>query len=495
MFYLENIWPGGAGGWIQTLIIKRPNNESGTWVEMNTNETTILEWAENSPGNAEYGRMHVHNDKVNDPWILLEGSGTNMWMPTLCTIDTQKAYQQDWRTENNYPYRLFVKILGLCSSSFYDYRYVWVPDEYVYLSRLGSELRFIEDGHWQLSSEAYVKWTKKEYPIYSAKITASRWSMGLGKFDVNFENDLCTKGKEDKMVTITISACTDEEFTCFDGNCVSMDHRCDRIVDCPDNSDEKGCRILKIDKTTYIQEYPPITADEERSPIKIPINISVDVLNILDIDEVAGTFTVSFELHSTWFDPRLTYVNLKNNTDLNTLTEQEKLDVWSPIIVFGNTAAQHKVVIDRDVIARIRRLGEYVAISRHEAIKSYYFSGADNPITFSRIYDIEFRCSYDMAWYPFDLQRCELIFKPFGNSGEYVRFITQDINYYEKMDLSKYYIKQWKFHTVQLNTGTGVEGTITCKKIIFRCFLLQFQSTLEEDCSAFLLQCLFHHCF
>ena len=193
LFYMQHIWPGGAGGWIQTLIIKRPNNESGTWVEMNTNETTILEWAENSPGNAEYGRMHVHNDKVNDPWILLEGSGTNMWMPTLCTIDTQKAYQQDWRTKNNYPYRLFVKILGLCSSSLYDYRYVWVPDEYVYISRLGSELRFIEDGHWQLSSEAYVKWLKKEYPIYSAKITASRWSMGLGKFDVNCENNLCTK--------------------------------------------------------------------------------------------------------------------------------------------------------------------------------------------------------------------------------------------------------------------------------------------------------------
>ena len=453
LFYFQNIF--GYFSWIQTMLIKR---DDGSWVEMNTNETTILEWAENNPAKAEYGRMHVQ-EGIKE--ILIEGSGTNMWMPTLCTIDVQKAYQQDSSIKDNYPYRLFVKILGLCSSSFYDSRYVFVTgnnDEYVYVSKEGSELRFIEDGNWRLSSETYVKAGKKEYPIYSAKIAASRWSMALGKFDVSFENDLCTKGKENKMVTITISACSDSEFTCFDGNCVSMDHRCDRIVDCPDNSDEKGCRITKIDKTTYIQEYPPITADDERSPIKIPINISVDILNILDIDEVAGIFKVSFELHSTWFDPRLTYVNLKNNTDLNTLTEQEKLDVWSPIIVFGNTASQHKVVIDRDVIARINRLGDYEASSRHESIKTYYFTGADNPITFSRIYDIEFRCSYDMAWYPFDLQRCELIFKPFGNSGEYVRFVNQVINYYEKMDLSKYYIKQWKFYAVKTNTGTGVEG-------------------------------------
>ena len=109
-------------------------------------------------------------------------------------------------------------------------------------------------------------------------------------------------------------------------------------------------------------------------------------------------------------------------------------------------------------------MGNFEASSRSEAIKSYYFKGGENPITFSRIYDIEFICSYDMAWYPFDLQRCELMFKPFGNSGEYVRFVHRFINYYEKMDLSKYYIKQWRFYSVDTNTGTGVKGanTYTC---------------------------------
>jgi hypothetical protein len=77
----------------------------------------------------------------------------------------------------------------------------------------------------------------------------------------------------------------------------------------------------QIDQTTYIQEYPPITANDERSPIKIPVNISVDILKILEIDEVAGILKVSFELLSSWFDPRLTYVNLKSKTDLKTLTE------------------------------------------------------------------------------------------------------------------------------------------------------------------------------
>ena len=358
-----------------------------------------------------------------------------------------------------------------------------MQDNYVCIGRFGSEIRFIEDGNWKLTSITYMGYLSKEYRVQSTKIAASHHSLALGTYDVKFEEDVCTKGKENKMVKITITACTDEQFTCFDGNCVSMDHRCDRIVDCPDSSDEKGCRITKIDKTTYIQEYPPITADDERNPIKMPVNILVDILKIIDIDEVAGIFKVSFELHSSWFDPRLTYANLKNNTDLNTLTEQEKDEVWSPNIVFANTESQLKVVIDRDVIAKIKRMGNYRSSSSSEAIRSHYFNGIDNPISFSRIYDIEFICSYNMAWYPFDLQRCELRFKPFGNSDVYVRFVNHFINYYDKMDLSKYYIKQWKFYSLETSTGTGVEGILVIKykliNFLYLSFHLPWKTTAE----------------
>ena len=77
---------------------------------------------------------------------------------------------------------------------------------------------------------------------------------------------------------------------------------------------------------------------------------------------------------------------------------------------------------------------------------------------FSRKYTINFLCEYDMAWYPFDLQRCELNFEPFGNSGDYVVFINKEINYYDKIDLSKYYIKQWQFVAVKKRHKGVVEG-------------------------------------
>ena len=41
------------------------------------------------------------------------------------------------------------------------------------------------------------------------------------------EDDPCTDGKEDKYMIITVTHCTNDEFTCSDGACVNMDKRLD----------------------------------------------------------------------------------------------------------------------------------------------------------------------------------------------------------------------------------------------------------------------------
>ena len=68
-------------------------------------------------------------------------------------------------------------------------------------------------------------------------------------------------------------------------------------------------------------------------------------------------------------------------------------------IVFANTKKQDSVIKDRKSIARISRFGSPRMGGVDEAIKTFYFQGADNPITFSRIYDIRFICSYDIFSY------------------------------------------------------------------------------------------------
>ena len=434
---------GHSSGWVHTPIHKHSN---GSWLHVETGKPSILPWGVNKLIDND---LYIYSRIELD--LIALGSQPGSWgMSAICVSD------------NPADYRLSVSILGLCRRSTFDKEYVFSSKGgFNYVGRFNSSLRH-KDGNWVLSNKPLYDW----FTDQEVKIGASYSSLALGTHFVRFEEDDCTKGKEDKVVQITITNCNEDQFTCFTGGCVLMENRCDRIVDCEDSSDEKGCAIVRIDETTYIREYPPITVDGDRTLIKLPINISLDILKILEINEVEGVFEVSFRLHSTWVDERLTYANLNNNSNLNTLTEKEKGDIWTPNIVFSNTKSQDKVIKDTDVIAKISRFGSIRVGGTDEAIKTFYFKGADNPITFSRIYDIRFICSYNMAWYPFDLQRCELLLKPFGNTGEYIFLVNNHINYYDKMDLSKYYIKQWKFESKETDTGFGVEGKLLVKFIM-----------------------------
>ena len=48
-------------------------------------------------------------------------------------------------------------------------------------------------------------------------------------------------------ITMKLSGCAEDQFTCDDGQCVSIANRCDQIINCRDKSDETDCKLLVLD--------------------------------------------------------------------------------------------------------------------------------------------------------------------------------------------------------------------------------------------------------
>ena len=126
------------------------------------------------------------------------------------------------------------------------------------------------------------------------------------------------------------------EFTCNDGQCVSMRKRCDQLQDCDDGSDEEGCNILSLMKG-YNKKNPPYSRMPNETIVPTDINVSMTLLRIVDIDEVDHTIDLQFEIILEWRDHRLSFNNLKEEEYLNSLTDHDIQTIWLPLVVYDNT--------------------------------------------------------------------------------------------------------------------------------------------------------------
>ena len=113
----------------------------------------------------------------------------------------------------------------------------------------------------------------------NATSKAPHASFTLGKHIWTFTGDESRSPGIEYERELKMSGCQDYQYTCNDGQCVSMNQRCNQLPDCRDESDEKDCEILVL-KEGYNMRVPPITSDDATN-----VSVSINLLKLVDIDE------------------------------------------------------------------------------------------------------------------------------------------------------------------------------------------------------------------
>ena len=86
---------------------------------------------------------------------------------------------------------------------------------------------------------------------------------------------------------------------------------------------------------------------------KVSVELSVVLQEILKLDEIGGIMYIKYVLLAKWKDPGLTFHNLKRDPNQNLLSEVEWSRIWVPRVIFDNTEATEKSIMDKDAIIRV----------------------------------------------------------------------------------------------------------------------------------------------
>ena len=149
---------------------------------------------------------------------------------------------------------LRVHVRGLCKESILDKSYIFNVNEKgypYYIGQRSSSITYNEE------TKLWI-WSDRNYNSSFATSSMELKSLLLGVVPVNFENfqEACPEARKNKILLLKLSSCGKDQFTCSDGQCISMYRRCDQTPQCSDESDEKDCKMIVMNEN-YNSKLPP----------------------------------------------------------------------------------------------------------------------------------------------------------------------------------------------------------------------------------------------
>ena len=276
-------------------------------------------------------------------------------------------------------------------------------------------------------------------------------------------NDSCSK---ERSYTLLMTGCNHNEFTCNDATCVSMSLRCDGSTDCQDGTDEADCNIF-VTSLGYNKHLVPPTENGG----KLKINLSIEIVEIIEINEMKNFFRVKFNLGRTWYDKRLTYHNLKKTDSGNTIPLDHQKSIWKSWLTFDNIENKGKSKrtddADKMIIAPFNYSDfEYSDITHLS--NSQLFQGSKSAIIDHDQYSVEWLCDFHMEWYPFDTQICTM---HFTNKVENVKFVQDTLNYLGPKQLPQHFVDNVSMCLKNVKEGQNIIVEVVFGRPLFATFL------------------------
>ena len=152
------------------------------------------------------------------------------------------------------------------------------------------------------------------------------------------------------------------------------------------------------------------------------LNISVDLSEIREIEEVKGTMIIKFTFTRLWTDNRIKVANVEDSQ--TRILPDEKELIWLPWTIFENL--KHKQSLLSSDKPNI-----YLA----KKVPSKELNESRMIIFYERELIGEFMCDYDMFWFPFDSQTCGM--KLYQNEDQ-VHLVLQGLAYRGPKNLEQY---------------------------------------------------------
>ena len=194
-------------------------------------------------------------------------------------------------------------------------------------------------------------------------------------------------------------------FCCDDGTCISSDLVCDSVLNCPDDSDERGCHKVILSKN-YNKDNPPRPKGLKKvTDHYFSIKTKINIPEIINVNQERGEMSIFIKLRFLWFDDNLKFQFLGDDLRLNVLNKSTENLIWTPVTDYMYLI-EKRVALRRLTIRKITRPSLSDDVSTLQPREVY--QGSENSLRLTTYERIKVLCAFDkISDYPFGVDDCE----------------------------------------------------------------------------------------
>lgn len=284
----------------------------------------------------------------------------------------------------------------------------------------------------------------------------------FGRMYWNVSDRQCGSFGDGILKDLTLTDCSEDEFTCDDGTCQPLKHRCDLKGDCADRSDEVNCTKVVMPEDYEKDLAPKHTRNGERVLDPLPVYLGVDILSFDTVDTVEMMIGVIFKLNVTWKERRVDYLNLRDDFYQNLIPDSEKSLMWIPEIGFYNAKTGPLEKDDHDALM-VRKERPPKPFDNSRAREDYVYEGYENSLIYNRRFYAEYHCLFHLENFPFDVQVCEMIFKMRTATKKFVELRDGGLKYKGEKNLIEFNVANY----TMINGSTSSTRSEMSIQIVF----------------------------
>ena len=186
--------------------------------------------------------------------------------------------------------------------------------------------------------------------------------------------------------------------------------------------------------------------------------VSVELQEVIAIDEIMSLFHAKFKINASWYDRRITFHNLMRSSRMNIISDVKMDEVWLPRFGFMNLNHPDPGTFDYTktliVIPNLDYVYEYG--DTDNIYNERIFPGDNNSMMISTAFSSELYCDFaqHMFLFPFDTQFCSIDIVALGNLDQFADIELLPSSYSGSTSFSGFFFKDIK--TCEERIGNGI---------------------------------------